>query len=83
MRLPGRVAKQRLQRTFKLAIFGFAIGENRDPRIIHAFAWIIFIIVATFVQLTIRNQNHQVARDSRGLVATDRQRQDNPYPLLD
>jgi len=28
----------------------------------------------------IRNQHHQVAKDSRGLVATDRQRQDNLCP---
>ena len=30
MRLPERIAKQRLKKTLKLAIFGFAIGENRD-----------------------------------------------------
>jgi len=28
----------------------------------------------------IRNQHHQVAKDSHGLVATDRQRQDNLCP---
>jgi hypothetical protein len=49
----------------------------------HPAVWVIFIIAATFFQLTIRNQHRQLAKDSRGLVATDRQRQDNPCPLLD
>ena len=43
-----------------------------------------FVITAVpSFQLTMRNQHPQVAKDSRGLVATDRQRQDNPCPLLD
>jgi hypothetical protein len=49
----------------------------------HHAAWVIFIIAATFFQLMIRNQHRQLAKDSRGLVATDQLRQDNPCPLLD
>ena len=41
------------------------------------------LIAATSFQLTMRDQHPQVAKDSRGHVATARQRQYNPYPLLD
>src|SRR5206468_12027817 len=41
------------------------------------------IIAATSFQLTIRSQHHQAAKDSRGPVAIGRQRQYNPYPVLD
>jgi hypothetical protein len=33
MRLPERVAKQRLKRTLKLAIFGCAIGKTVTPEL--------------------------------------------------
>src|SRR5213592_1606987 len=41
------------------------------------------IIAPTSFQLTIRSQHHQAAKDSRGPVAIGRQRQYNPYPVLD
>jgi hypothetical protein len=41
------------------------------------------LIAATSFQLAMRDQHPQEAKDSRGLAAIDRQRQDNPCPLLD
>jgi hypothetical protein len=62
---------------------GAFIGADCRALVIGVTANRFVITAARSFQLTMRNQHRQVAKDSRGHLATDWQRQYNPSPFLD
>ena len=71
------------RRTSARGLLDAFIGADCRALVIGVTANRFVITAARSFQLTMRNQHRQVAKDSRGHLATDWQRQYNPCPVLD